>query len=146
MTTYVYRDGELIERDIAPPLTPRGPVSAFSFQYISDQMSETRHMADGKIYTSKKAFRDATRAANCVEIGDHKFKPRERIKMSKQERGQHIKEAIDQLKAGAPAKKRSGKMADSQIINASERCSNSRVADVFKYVNHQKVAWGCPGI
>lgn len=37
---------------------------------ISDHMPPTRHMATGALMDSKSAFREATRAAGCVEVGN----------------------------------------------------------------------------
>lgn len=42
---------------------------------MKDEMEPTRHPADGRLYTSKKRFRETTRAAGCVEIGDQKMPP-----------------------------------------------------------------------
>lgn len=49
---------------------------------IGDEMPATQHMADGGIYTSKRKFRDVTRAHGCVEVGNDpamfRSKPRPR--------------------------------------------------------------------
>lgn len=37
---------------------------------ISDHMPAARHMATGGMFDSKSAFRAATRAAGCVELGN----------------------------------------------------------------------------
>ena len=37
---------------------------------IGDEMPATRHMADGRHYTSKREFRAVTRAHGCVEVGN----------------------------------------------------------------------------
>lgn len=74
-----------------------------TMNFISDSMPETRHMADGKYYSSKKAFRDATKAAGCIEIGNEtKYlkKKREPIKLDKRKRREDIKKAINDLKYG----------------------------------------------
>jgi len=39
---------------------------------ISDTIADTWHPATGKRYDSKSAFRKATRAAGCVEVGTEK--------------------------------------------------------------------------
>jgi hypothetical protein len=93
MTTYVYRDGKLVEKSKAG-LREGGYV-------ISDEMAETRHMADGKYYTSKKKFRDATRAAGCVEVGDQTHiltKPRKPVELDRRQRREDIQRAIYELK------------------------------------------------
>lgn len=71
--------------------------------YNSDQMEPTRHMADGKYYTSKKKFRDATRAAGCIEIGNetkYLTAPRKPIKLDRRKRRESIKKAINDIKYG----------------------------------------------
>lgn len=45
-------------------------------QVISDTMPPTWHPCDGKIYESKKRFRDTTRAHGGLEVGNEKITPR----------------------------------------------------------------------
>lgn len=80
-------------------------------QYIPDEMPAMRHMAHpgGKMYTSKKKFRDETRARGCIEVGNETstlLKPRKPILLSKKERVEHIKHAIEIEKAKMPKKRR----------------------------------------
>lgn len=73
------------------------------FYVISDEMPATRHMADGKHYTSKAKFREATRAAGCIEMGNELptlLKPRKRIPLDRQKRRDDIKRAIYNLRNG----------------------------------------------
>lgn len=73
--------------------------------YISDEMSPTRHMCNSKLYTSKKKFRDETKARGCIEVGNETstlLKKRPYIKLTKEQRVAHIKEAIRQLANGDP--------------------------------------------
>ena len=65
MTTYVYRNGKLVDKRRAGP-REGGPAP----MVIRDEMEPTRHMADGRHYTSKAKFRQATRDAGCVEVGN----------------------------------------------------------------------------
>lgn len=74
-----------------------------SAHIISDTMNETRHMADGRIYTSKSAFRKATRAAGCIEYGNevpHLLTPKKHIELDRRERRDAIKKTIYDLKNG----------------------------------------------
>ena len=74
-----------------------------SMNYISDIMEPTRHMANGKYYTSKAKFRQATKAAGCIEIGNetkHLMKPRKTVKLDRRKRREDIKKAINDLKYG----------------------------------------------
>lgn len=62
---------------------------------IRDEMDPVRHPADGKIYTSKRAFRKTTRAAGCEEVGNEKL---ERRKKESDASGHDIKRAIEELR------------------------------------------------
>lgn len=97
MPTYVYRNGELVEKSIAEPRIK----SASASYVISDEMPETRHMANGHMYTSKAAFRAATRAAGCIEVGNETstlLKPREPIRLDPAKRRDDIQRTIYQLR------------------------------------------------
>jgi hypothetical protein len=37
---------------------------------VADEMPATKHMADGRYYTSKREFRAVTRAHGCIEVGN----------------------------------------------------------------------------
>lgn len=98
MTTFVYRNGKLVDKRFAPPKDSKNGTGSF---VISDEMSETRHMADGKMYTSKAKFREATRAAGCVEVGTETatvLKPRQPIKLDPAKRRDDIRRAIYELR------------------------------------------------
>ena len=97
MTTYVMRNGELIEKEKASPLVGK----AGAVQVISDTMPLTRHMADGNFYDSKKKFRDATKAAGCCEVGNETstlLKPRQPVKLDPRARREAIHQAIHELR------------------------------------------------
>jgi hypothetical protein len=96
MPTYVYRNGELVEKHLAAPRAGEGVAYV-----ISDEMPETRHMADGKMYTSKAKFREATRATGCIEVGNETstlLKPRQQIKMDPSKRRDDIRRTIYELR------------------------------------------------
>jgi hypothetical protein len=98
MTTYVYRNGKLVDKRYAPPKEGKHGQASF---VISDEMAETRHMADGKYYTSKAKFRQATRAAGCVEVGTETqtlLKPRQQVQLDPGRRREAIQQAIHQLR------------------------------------------------
>lgn len=64
MTTYVYRNGQLVDKRLAPPRdVGRAP------SVISDTMSAMRHPITQKLMDSKSGFRAVTRAHGCVEVG-----------------------------------------------------------------------------
>lgn len=96
MTTYVIRKGKVVNKYA----TPKGAKHGKAAYVISDEMSETRHMADGLTYTSKSRFRQATRAAGCIEVGNETqtlLKPRKVIQLSRQDRRDAIRHSIQQL-------------------------------------------------
>lgn len=64
MTTYVRRNGKIVDKSAAQPLSGRvGGV-------ISDTMRAMRHPITGKPMDSKSSFRAVTRAHGCVEVGN----------------------------------------------------------------------------
>lgn len=93
MTTYVIRDGKLVEKTSLYSDAP---------YVITDEMPATRHMADGKHYTSKKKFRQATKDAGCVELGNETplTKPRKKVELDRRERRDDIRRAISELRDG----------------------------------------------
>lgn len=98
MTTFVYRNGKLVDKAKAPP---REGIHGQSSFVISDEMAPTRHMADCKIYTSKTKFRQATRAHGCVEVGTETptlLKARAPVTLDRGQRRDAIRQAIHQLR------------------------------------------------
>src|SRR5258706_6569203 len=95
MPTYVIRDGELVLK------TPENSSSDAPY-VISDEMTPLRHMADGRMYSSKRKFRDATKAAGCVEIGNESViqQPRKPVELDRRQRREDIRRAIHDLKDG----------------------------------------------
>lgn len=73
------------------------------FRFNSDTMEPTRHMINSKMYTSKKKFRNETKAHGCIEIGDqteHLVKQRTPQVMSRRERREDIKKALYEVRNG----------------------------------------------
>jgi hypothetical protein len=71
-----------------------------TLRFISDEIPPTRHMASGKLYTSKKKFRNETRAYGCVEVGNENLvKPKQYIPTtSRKETREAIRRSIRALK------------------------------------------------
>ena len=93
----VYVDGHLVSGNLFEDDSPRSVTN-----YISDIIDPTKHMADGKTYTSKSEFRKATKRAGCIEIGnevDFVLKERKSVKLSREKRRHNIREAISMLKS-----------------------------------------------
>lgn len=65
MTTWVYRNGRLVDKATAPPRSSNAPVRGV----ISDTMPAMRHPITQKVMDSKSGFRAVTRAHGCVEVG-----------------------------------------------------------------------------
>lgn len=98
MTTYVLRNGKLVEKHLAAPLE----TASRPQRHISDVMAETWHPATGRYSSSKSGFRQMTRDAGCREVGnDVSVRPkRAPIKLDKPSRVEAIKKAIYQLQQG----------------------------------------------
>lgn len=74
---------------------------------ISDTMEPTEQV-DGRFYTSKREFRSVGRALGLTEVGNEKFKPKQRASSDravKQARRQSIRKAIEKYKAGHRAQR-----------------------------------------
>lgn len=71
-------------------------------RFISDEMPPTIHMISGKLYTSKKKFRDETKARGCIEVGNDTTytKPRKQVKLDKKQRRNDIKRALYEVRNG----------------------------------------------
>jgi hypothetical protein len=65
MTTYVLRDGKLVEKSAAS-IDPR-------LHIISDTMPMTLNHANGQRYDSKRAYEKGVRAAGCEIVGNEKL-------------------------------------------------------------------------
>ena len=97
MVTFVWRNGKVVDKAKAGP-RHSGNSAAY---VISDTMDPTLHHADCKMYTSKKKFRDATRAAGLIEYGnDLKITPRKIIPMDPAKRRDDIRRTIYDLRNG----------------------------------------------
>jgi hypothetical protein len=69
---------------------------------ISDIMEPTEQV-DGRFYTSKRQFRAVGRAHGLIEVGNEKFKPKQRASVSREtklQRREHIKIALEKYRAG----------------------------------------------
>lgn len=93
-----YLEFEYYNKDNKQMMKGNKPVS---FYFNSDTMEPLKHMASGKMISSKKKFRDETKAYGCIEVGnDTKVAPRKQIKPDKRQRRDDIKKAIYQLRNG----------------------------------------------
>ncbi len=96
MSIYVYRNGKLVEKHLAPPLASGSAAP----NVISDIMDPTRHMVTGRYHTSKAAFRAETKAAGCVEVGNDPAitRPRKTVPLSREQRREDIRRTIYELR------------------------------------------------
>lgn len=99
--------------------------------YISDEMPPTRHMAlppGSKLYTSKKKFRDETRARGCIEYGNDiapLIKPRKPIEPDRRERREAIRQVVRSYKDGS--------------IPDDVKASSKQIADIANYSARNRV-------
>jgi len=72
------------------------------FYVISDTMAPLRHMATGKMYDSKAAFRADTKASGCIELGNDPSlgKARKPIPLSREKRREDIQRSIYNIRNG----------------------------------------------
>lgn len=97
MTTYVWRDGKMIDKAEAEPLHPTGEATYF----IRDTIDALWHPATGQMVDSKSKFRQITRAAGCQEVGDQKDYGKQRLftpKLDKRQRIEDIKRTVYNLR------------------------------------------------
>lgn len=96
--TYVYRNGQLYEKGTEPQYEDNGKAP----YVISDTMPELRHMATGRYFSSKAAFRAETRAAGCQEVGNDPsiLRPRKPEPLSREKRRDDIRRTIYELRNG----------------------------------------------
>lgn len=100
-TTYIYRDGKLVDKRFAPRLPPKR--SHLTAPYIrSDGMDAIVSQADGRSYDSKSAYERSVRAAGCEIVGNDSSLFREPAEPTFHAEGveQSVSTAIDQLEAG----------------------------------------------
>jgi predicted heme/steroid binding protein len=69
-STYVYRDGELVEKRLAPPLVSSTRRSHLGFNFISDKLWDVQGQHDGRIYDSKSELRRSYREQGLAELGN----------------------------------------------------------------------------
>lgn len=99
MTTYVLRNGKLIEKELAAPLATNGKAA----YVISDTQDLLWHPVANKRTDSKSVFRRWTVEAGCREMGNDVSMRGRRApppKLDKHQRARDIKIAIDQLRSG----------------------------------------------
>ena len=90
MTTYCYRNGKVVKK------TARN-ANVNGIHIIRDEMDSTWHPGDGRRYTSKSKFRQATRDAGCIEVGNDpsiSARPRAPAAFNPVVRRQEIRESI----------------------------------------------------
>lgn len=120
--TYVFRDGKLVPKHLAPPLDrhARGPGSSLGRpMVISDNLGGIqglRHPSTGEFMDSKSRFRAETRARGLTEMGNEAFPVRRA--QSEAELAREIAadaaEVYDMLEAGGEAI--AAKPLDSEVL------------------------------
>lgn len=92
---YIYRNGKVIEADLAS-YEPRPWITGI----ISDHMEPARHMGSGRVIDSKAKFRAETKATGCIELGNEPIRPRVPIKLDKAQRRDDIRRTVYNLRNG----------------------------------------------
>lgn len=93
------------EKNAFVPYEKKQNIQAHSV--ITDEMAPLAHPANGKYYTSKKKFRDETRARDLVEIGNEKLPdPEKREFVDRGNRRQALIDALNIAKENADRRKR----------------------------------------
>ncbi len=95
MTTYVLRDGKLVEKHLA---APKG--ANYVRGVISDSIPDMVHPANGKRYSSKSTFRKVTKDHGYVEVGTEKQADRRAEHLNRQNFSRDVSEAIRKLNDG----------------------------------------------
>lgn len=88
----------IVSRETLPPARSKLPMP----HVISDIMEPTEQV-DGRYYTSKRQFRAVGRSLGLTEVGNEKFKPKQRATADpsvKQARRQSIRKAVEQYRSG----------------------------------------------
>lgn len=102
MTTYVIRDGQLVDKRFAP----RQPVARSHLPCPAirpDGMSDTWNPATGLLYDSRSAYYRAVKDAGCEIVGDDRAfsepsgPPRTPDHVLEREIAHDVKDAIEQL-------------------------------------------------
>ena len=94
-TTYVLRDGELVEKHLAAPLH----ASADAPMIRPDGMAPIRSMADGGIYDSRSRYYASVRRAGCEIVGDDRAPFDRPSEIRPNGLARDIKIAVEQLRA-----------------------------------------------
>lgn len=95
MTTFVYREGNLIEKSKAPPKS-----GAFVISDTFDQPLEHHGYSDGRRTDSKATFRRWTREAGLVEKGNDRQQAERRFGADQREIVRDVAHAVNMLKNG----------------------------------------------
>jgi hypothetical protein len=107
MATYVIRNGKLVLK--AEQMAAEAP------HVISDEMDSTWHPANGRRYTSKQKFREATKDAGCIEFGNENLtQARKPVTLDRRQRREDIRKALHDLRDGRAPTIR-------QILSGEER-------------------------
>jgi hypothetical protein len=97
-TTFIFRDGALIDRrEAAPPRRNRSDLPCPSV--ISDSLADVCSPITGQPYDSKSAYYAHVRANNCEIVGNDPIASRPPVHTEAAGVEQSIKDAIDQLSA-----------------------------------------------
>lgn len=105
--TFVLRDGKLVPKHLAAPLTELNRSSLPSPMLIRDGMDSTWNPVNGQHYDSKRAYEKAVRAAGCEIVGNEKLKASPRPELP--DPVHDVVQAIAQTEAKTTERKKHGR-------------------------------------
>lgn len=94
MTTYVYRNGEWIDKTLV-----RGSVERRTHFISPDSIGAFRSMADGEIYDSKSAYRRTLKEKGMLEVGNEDPRKHAKKQWDMPPVSESIKQAIEEIKS-----------------------------------------------
>jgi hypothetical protein len=95
MPTYVYRDGQFVDKAIAGPRHVASSAPAVH----SDTMAPLKHMATGRVLDSKSQFRADTKARGTIEVGNDPAALRDRPPITPRGVHEDVKRALAELRS-----------------------------------------------
>jgi len=94
-TTYVLREGRLVEKRLAAPLNTAGAAPMIR----PDGMDPIRSQLDGRLYDSRSAYYASLRAGGAEIVGNDRAPFERRPPFAPQGVAQSVKQAIEQLES-----------------------------------------------
>lgn len=124
-STYVLRNGELVEKHLAAPLTPR------AHSVISDTMDDTWHPATGRLMDSKSGFRRVTKSHGYEEVGTSKTWASSRPEIPDAAYRDSVERAMSEVEQGRRSNPRTAQDYIDRAIAEVPRAEREAIARSF---------------